>query len=180
MLRFLKNKLLVLSLLISVFPLLSVSAISYYATQHLTDITLQNQMVESADKVRAIEQWFTDLALVVQQIGMNQSEIQKLVEAMKQNCGDLCESVLVVSKNGIIFADQTNLLALNASIEAAGAGDSGAGFSVAANEVRHQAEQMKHNVNVISAIVGHRIRESISGRYNRKINHPVIPAQEKI
>ena len=77
MFRFLRNKLLVLSLLISVLPLLSVSAVGYYAARYLTDITLQNQMVESADKVRAIEQWFverkrnaTDLALVVQQIAV--------------------------------------------------------------------------------------------------------------
>lgn len=67
-----------------------------------------------------------------------QSEITlKKVDNLKSAANEIGEVVELI--NGI--ATQTNLLALNASIEAAGAGDAGKGFSVVASEVKELASQ---------------------------------------
>jgi methyl-accepting chemotaxis protein len=86
-------------------------------------------MVEIENRVRAIS-----------------SEISALAHQTTQ----ISEIIATVSS----IADQSNLLAFNATIEAAKAGEHGAGFTVVAEEVRMLAEQSKRATAQIRSILG--------------------------
>ncbi|MDM8525310.1 methyl-accepting chemotaxis protein [Desulfococcaceae bacterium HSG8] len=82
--------------------------------------------------------------------------MEKLTTSMKKIAHASSEtSQIVKTIDDVAF--QTNLLALNASVEAARAGDAGAGFAVVANEVRNLAlrasEAAKNTADLISVTV---------------------------
>jgi methyl-accepting chemotaxis protein len=80
------------------------------------------------------------------------SEMQQASTAMTRISAS---SIKISSITGLIddIAFQTNLLALNASVEAARAGDSGAGFAVVAIEVRRLAQSAAQASSDIKALI---------------------------
>ena len=72
------------------------------------------------------------------------------ISALASQTAQISEIIATVSS----IADQSNLLAFNATIEAAKAGEHGAGFTVVAEEVRVLAERSKRATAQIRSILG--------------------------
>lgn len=80
-----------------------------------------------------------------------------LMSTLEEAAGNIDEIGAYVAD----VSDQTSLLALNAAIEAARAGDSGAGFSVVADEVRTLAENSEagaSDIRRLSASIGREVQ----------------------
>jgi methyl-accepting chemotaxis protein len=76
--------------------------------------------------------------------------ISSEISALASQTAQISEIIATVSS----IADQSNLLAFNATIEAAKAGEHGAGFTVVAEEVRVLAERSKRATAQIRSILG--------------------------
>jgi methyl-accepting chemotaxis protein len=106
-----------------------------------------NFMKEVSAEAGHAKQSMSELIVFMEEISKTSDETSKIVGAI----------------DGIAF--QTNLLALNASIEAARAGDAGAGFSIVADEVRRLARHSKDAAKNTSEMVGviiRKVREGVS------------------
>ncbi len=84
-------------------------------------------------------------------------EAFKAIDRMRDGSKEISEMLSLIED----IAQQTNLLAVNASIEAARAGDAGAGFAVVSSEVKALAdrssqatEQIRNTTNHIESAVG--------------------------
>ncbi|WP_370511992.1 protoglobin domain-containing protein [Lysinibacillus sp. BW-2-10] len=93
------------------------------------------QLQVLSDQTKEINDKTIKMTSMVQDLNRSSSEIQAVVEIVKD------------------IAGQTNLLALNSAIEAARAGEHGKGFAVVANEVRKLADQTKNSVEKIATLI---------------------------
>jgi len=110
--RSLKGRILAINILLAIIPLLALGTLSYFVAQQVKTTIQQNQLVEAQIQAAAIQQWLverernvSDIALALGRLNMEPTESQKLVEALKTSCGDMCESVAVLGPDGIDIAD---------------------------------------------------------------------------
>ncbi|OIB59029.1 methyl-accepting chemotaxis protein [Natrialba sp. SSL1] len=80
------------------------------------------------------------------------ADVERLLEAV-ESVGEQTDRVHEIVDIIVDIATQTHVLALNASIQAAHAGESGAGFAIVADEVKALAEETESNATEIRSVL---------------------------
>lgn len=120
----------------------------------------------------------------------NRISLQSITK-LKQNTDEINEISVIVGH----IASQTQLLSLNASIEAAKAGDFGAGFSVVAIEIRKLADhtslasdhiheriqQIQQQIDHIAVLMDEQVEEAIrEASQGERVNHALSSVSEAV
>jgi len=118
---------------------------------------------ETGDSAAATQRAKERMGAVHRDIEEGNRSVQELLQAMEHIYAE-AEKICDIAGTIEDIAQQTNILALNASVEAARAGASGAGFSVIAQEVRnlasHCAEAVQNTTRLTNATLAE-IRQGV-------------------